>query len=306
VNAQALLEELCERIAAHANSSRLPIDGLSFASVDTETVPGSSIAKPIFALIAQGTKRIEFDSRTYDYGAGDFLVVSVDLPVTGHFVGATRDVPCLGMGIDLQPDVIASLVMEHAPEPYRLGSTGLRPLGVSRAPDALLDAAVRLLRLLDHPNDVPVMAPLIMREITWRLMTGSLGPVVRQLGFADSSFSQIGQAIRWIRDHPSASFRVEDLASKASMSVSTFHRHFRSLTTMSPLQFQKKVRLQQARLLLAGGSVDVAGAGFAVGYDSPSQFSREYRREFGAPPGQDAIRLRARPEPWQTQEMLSI
>jgi AraC-like DNA-binding protein len=120
---------------------------------------------------------------------------------------------------------------------------------------------------------------------------------------ADSSFSQVGRAIRWIREHPSAPFRVEELAEQASMSVSTFHRHFRSVTTLSPVQFQKKVRLQQARLLLLGEGIDVAGAGFAVGYDNPSQFSREYRREFGAPPGRDALQLRTQSPPWHMQDI---
>jgi AraC-like DNA-binding protein len=290
-----LIEELRRLIAVHAGRGGTPIDGLFLASVDAPTAPMSSIASPILAVVAQGAKRLVFDDRVYDYGAGDYLVVTVDLPVSGQFIEASKARPFLGIGLDLRPDVVASLLLQMSHERLRsadLPSAGAPPLAVSQAPADLLDAIVRLLRLLDHPDDVPVLAPLIEREIAWRLLTGSQGSVVRQIGLTDSSFSHVGRAIRWIRDHPSESFRVEELAEQASMSLSTFHRHFRAVTTMSPVQFQKKVRLQQARLLLIGGGLDVSGTGFAVGYDSPSQFIREYRREFGAPPGRDASRLR--------------
>ncbi|MCC6791284.1 MAG: AraC family transcriptional regulator [Thermomicrobiales bacterium] len=286
------IEELRGLIAAHAGRRATPIAGLQVASVDAPTAPRSSIASPILAVVAQGSKRIVFGERVYEYGAGDYLVVSVDLPITGQFVEASRERPFLGVGLDLRPDLIASLLMQTADERSRPTARSAPPLAASRAPAELLDAIVRLVRLLDHPADAPVLAPLIEREIVWRLMTGSQGAVVRQLGLTDSSFSRVGRAIRWIRDHPAEAFRVEELAMQASMSLSSFHRHFRAVTAMSPVQFQKKVRLQQARLLLIGDGLDVAGAAFSVGYDSPSQFIREYRREFGAPPGRDATRLR--------------
>ena len=290
-----MIEELCRLIAAHAHDDGLPIDGLRVASVDSPTLPLSTLAKPVLAVVAQGSKRLVFDDQVYEYGAGDYIVVSVDLPVTGQFVGASKEEPFLGVGLDLRPEVIASLLLEATPESLHSAnrsSMTVRPLDVDRASDALLEALVRLLRLLDRLEDVRVLAPLIEREIVWRLLSGRLGPMIRQIGLADSNFSSIRRAIRWIREHPAEPFRVEDLAERANMSVSTFHRHFRTVTTLSPVQFQKKVRLQQARLMLLGEGLDVAGAGYAVGYDSPSQFSREYRREFGAPPGQDAAQLR--------------
>ena len=157
----------------------------------------------------------------------------------------------------------------------------------------LLDAIVRLLRLLDHPADQALLAPMIEREILWRLITGEQGETVRQLGLADSNLSHIARAIRWIREHRADAIRVEHLARMAQMSVSAFHRNFQAATAMSPIQFQKQIRLQEARLLLVARPDDVAGVGFAVGYDSASQFSREYRRQFGSPPGRDAARLRA-------------
>ena len=175
----------------------------------------------------------------------------------------------------------------HPPAPAR------RPgIAVSDAPDELVDAAVRLLRLLDRPRDSAVLAPLIEREILWRLLTGEQGAVVRQLGLADSSLAHVARAVRWIRDHYAQPFRVEDVARVSGMSVSAFYRNFQAVTAMSPIQFQKQIRLQEARLLLATHPHDVTGVGHRVGYDSPSQFSREYRRQFGAPPSQDAARLR--------------
>ncbi|MGH8922471.1 MAG: AraC family transcriptional regulator, partial [Actinomycetes bacterium] len=168
-------------------------------------------------------------------------------------------------------------------------------MAVCDAPDELVDAAVRLLRLLDRPGDITVLAPLIKREILWRLITGEQGALVRQLGLADSSLTYVARAVRWIRDHFAQSFRVEDVAQLAGMSVSAFHRNFHAVTAMSPIQFQKQIRLQEARLLLATNPNDVTGIAYRVGYDSPSQFSREYRRQFGAPPSQDALRLRADP-----------
>ena len=154
---------------------------------------------------------------------------------------------------------------------------------------------VRLLRLLDRPRDIRVLAPLVTREILWRLITGEQGAIIRQLGLADSSLTHIARAVRWIRDHYAQSFRVEDVAQLSGMSVSAFYRNFQAVTAMSPIQFQKQIRLQEARLLLAARPTDVTGVGHLVGYDSPSQFSREYRRQFGAPPSQDAISLRTAP-----------
>jgi AraC-like DNA-binding protein len=163
---------------------------------------------------------------------------------------------------------------------------------VSAAPTELLDAVLRLLRLLERPRDLDVLAPLIKREILWWLMVAEQGATVRQLGLADSSLSHIARAVRWIREHYASTFRVEEVAELCGMSASAFYRNFQAVTAMSPIQFQKQIRLQQARLQLAAHPDDVAGVGFRVGYESPSQFSREYRRQFGAPPSQDAQRLR--------------
>jgi len=282
------MAELRSLIAAAARRER-PIDGVLLSYVDAPTPPMASLATPVFALVAQGRKRLAVGDQVFEYGAGDYLVVSVDLPVTGHFTEASREKPCLGVGLTLRPDAIAALLLEHRPEGATAG------LSVNRAPAELIDAVIRLLRVADDPEDRRVLAPMIEREVLWRLLRGPNGAAVRQIGLADSSLSHIARAIRWIRDHYTEPFRIEELAAMVGMSASAFHRHFRTVTAMTPIQFQKKIRLQEARLRLVGLGEDVTSAGYAVGYDSPSQFSREYRREFGTPPSRDATRLTAEP-----------
>jgi AraC-like DNA-binding protein len=287
------LRTLIERHARHGTTTAL--DGVLVSRVEDAAPSAGSMSGTLLALIAQGAKRLAVGDRVLEYRAGQYLVASVDLPVTGHFVGASPAEPALGFGLVLRPAVIATLMLERAAVPGRDGRGAATPAGiaVSDASDDLIDAAVRMLRLLDHPKDQAVLAPLIEREILWRLMTGEQGATVRQLGLADSSLSRVRKAMGWIRDHHADTIRIEDLADMSGMSVSTFHRNFRSVTAMSPIQFQKQIRLQEARLRLVIHPDDVAGAGYAVGYDSPSQFSREYRRQFGNPPGRDAADLRA-------------
>ena len=247
----------------------------------------------VLAVIAQGGKRLALGERFYDYGVGQYLIASVDLPVTGHVTDAAPGHPTLGFGMILEPAAIAELMLQAGPGDLPRSSGTARPgIAVSDAPDELLDAIVRLLRLLERPRDRRTLAPLIKREILWRLMTGEQSDAVRQLGLADSSLTHIRGAVRWIRENYARPFRVEEVAQISGMSVSAFHRNFQAVTGMSPIQFQKHLRLQAARLLLANRPKDITGVGLRVGYDSPSQFSREYRRLFGAPPSRDAVRLR--------------
>ena len=268
------------------------IDDVLISLVDQTGPPSSSTSGTVLALIARGAKRLALGDRVYEYRAGQYLVASVDLPVTGHFT----EVPALGFGLILQPSTIAELLLQAAPGDLPATGGGTPPaLAVSTASGELLDAVIRLLRLLDQPRDRAVLAPMIKREILWRLITGEQGAVVRQLGLADSSLSHIARAAGWIRDHHAEAFRVEHVAQLSGMSVSAFYRNFQAVTAMSPIQFQKQIRLQQARLLLATDPNDVAGISRRVGYDSPSQFSREYRRQFGTPPSRDAATLRGLP-----------
>jgi AraC-like DNA-binding protein len=288
------LDELRGLLARHARPDQsTAIDDVLISKVEQSTPPSRSMSGTVLALIAQGAKRIALGDRVYQYRAGQYLVASVDLPVTGQFTEASPDRPALGFGLILRPATVAELLLQAAPGDLPPAGGGAPSgMAVSDAPGELFGAAVRLLRLLDEPRDMTVLAPLIKREILWRLITGEQGAVVRQLGLADSSLTHVARAVRWIRDHYTQSFRVEDLAQLSGMSVSAFYRNFQAVTAMSPIQFQKQIRLQEARLLLATQPNDVTGISRRVGYDSPSQFSREYRRQFGAPPSQDTARLR--------------
>jgi AraC-like DNA-binding protein len=291
------LEELRALLARHARSNgTTAIDGVLVSKVEQPAPPSASMSGTVLALIAQGAKRIALGDRVYEYRAGQYLVASVDLPVIGHFIEASPELPALGFGLILQPSAVAEVLLQAIPRDIPpAGSVTPPGIAVSNVSDELLDAVVRLLRLLDHPRDATVLAPLVKREILWRLVTGEQGAVVRQLGLADSSLAHVARAVRWIRDHYTQAFRVEEVAQLSGMSVSAFYRNFQAVTAMSPIQFQKRIRLQEARLLLATHPHDVTGVGHRVGYDSPSQFSREYRRQFGAPPSQDAARLRGSP-----------
>lgn len=282
------LHEIQVLVARHAGSRHLAVPGLNLVSVDRRSEPTSSLAEPVFAFLAQGAKRIAIGEHVYDYGPGDYLVVPLDLPVTGQFTRASPDEPFLGLSLGLQPLAITGLLEDAGALPVAGHPGAPDPaLQVGRADPPLLDAIVRLLRLLDHPGDAVVLGPLLEREILWRLLNGPAGTLLREIGGGDSALAHVGRAVRWIRDHYPEAFKVQDLATQASMSVSSFHRHFRSATTMGPVQYQKKVRLQHARLLLASRPGDVTRVAHDVGYQSASQFTREYRREFGLPPTRD-------------------
>lgn len=292
------IDDLRALIDRHADRPGLPIEGVQLTKIREPTEPHSSVAEPIFVLVAQGSKRVGLGDRSYEYGAGQYLVVSVDLPISGNFAEPSPQRPFLAFGLRLRPAAVAALLLETAVDERSRGAAARNPrtgptgIAVSEADEDLLDAVVRLLRLLDRPADLPVLAPLLLKEILWRLVTGAQGPIVRQIGLADSSLSHIGHSIRWIREHYAESLRIEDLARLSSMSVSSFHRHFRAVTAITPIQFQKHIRLHEARTRLLGQESTVAEVGLAVGYDSASQFTREYRRYFGLPPGQDTVRLR--------------
>jgi AraC-like DNA-binding protein len=292
-----LLGELRSGIARHARAGlATPVDGFLLSAEERAGEPSPARTGTVMALIAQGAKRVALGMRTFDYRAGQYLVASIDLPITGHYVEASPDRPALGLGLVLEPAAIAGLLLESGSgeaSPPRSGAGTPSALGVADADNGLLDAAVRLVRLLDQPRDRDMLAPLVKKELLWRLLNGPMGPAMRQVALADSSLTQVSQAVQWITEHHAEAFRVEDLARSCGMSASAFHRSFQAVTAFSPVQFQKQVRLQQSRLLLLAGADDVATVGFRVGYESASQFSREYRRLFGLPPGRDAARLRA-------------
>lgn len=291
------LRELQSLIARHTPADggqwRNDTLGLMFSSIHRTQGPMQRVYEPLFALVVQGEKKLVLGENIFPCGEGTFIVVSVDLPITFQVTRATPHEPYMSLALTLKPAAIATLLLEASPSdraPAELGPVGM---GVSDAPAELLDAVVRLMRLLDQPRDLPVLAPIAEKEILWRLLCSEQGPRLRQIGLADSRLAQIGRAVRWMREHYREPTSVEQLARIAAMSVTSFHRHFRAVASMSPLQYLKALRLQEARAQLLARADDVAGVGHAVGYDSPSQFSREYKRAYGAPPGQDARLLRA-------------
>ena len=299
----ARLRELIPRHAGKGMTRTAVFPGVSVICSPTTTEPLGEVAEPALAVIAQGVKETALNGRTFSYGAGQFAIVSVELPVIGHIVQASGDEPFLAFVLELRPERIAALLLETAPAATaRPGAVNATPAGlaVSDASPALLDAIGRLLALLDAPDDAAALAAGVEREVLWRLITGPQGTTVRQIGMADSRLAHVARAIGWIRDHYDESLRVDELAALATMSVSSFHRHFRAVTSMTPIQLQKQIRLHEARARLLAEPGNVAGVGFAVGYDSPSQFSRDYRRIFGAPPSRDALTLREAAVPAST------
>ncbi|HLY05386.1 MAG TPA: AraC family transcriptional regulator [Rhizomicrobium sp.] len=250
------------------------------------TPPFASIYEPMLCLVLQGAKEVLIGDRRLRYDPATCFVASLALPASGRIVQASRDRPYLSVSLALDRKVLAELLAD-APAKSETNGTGF---GIGPVTPAVLDAWYRFLQLLDAPQDIAVLAPLIEREILYRLLGGPQGGVLRQVVTADARLLQIHQAINWIRTHYGEPMRIDTLSKLAGMSAASFHRHFKAVTTMSPLQYQKHLRLQHARRLLITNE-DAARAAFAVGYESASQFSREYARLFGAPPARDALRL---------------
>lgn len=285
----SLLPEMTDIVARHAppDLARSAVPGLRLYGSDAQTRMIAVAYDPMLCLVVCGAKQTILGETVYSYRAGDCLVVSAELPVCGSIVEA----PYRALSFDLNPATIAGLMLEiDAPalsdQPPPIG------IQVTRLEDELLEPMARLLRLLDRPGEIALMTPMIERELVWRLLHSRHAATVRQIGSGESRLSGVSRAISWIRAHYAEPIRLETLADMAGMSLSTFHRHFRTVTTMSPLQFHKQVRLREARARLLTGLDGAAETGFAVGYDSPSQFSREYTRQFGLPPGRDAARMR--------------
>lgn len=284
----SFLLEMADIVGRHAppDLSRSVVPGLRLYGSVVPTRMVTVSYDPMLCLVVAGAKQTILGETVYSYQTGDCLVVAAELPVCGSII----ETPYRALSFDLNPTTIAGLMLEMNVSV----TTDQPPAGVqvTRLEDELLDPMARLLRLLDRPGEIALMTPMIERELVWRLLHSRHAPTVRQIGSTESRLSGVSRAIRWIRAHYAEPIRLDDLSDLAGMSLSTFHRHFRTVTTMSPLQFHKQVRLQEARARLLGGGQGAAETGFAVGYDSASQFSREYARQFGLPPARDARRIR--------------
>jgi AraC-like DNA-binding protein len=290
------MQEIATTLARHATDDITPtsVPGLTlyrFSRGRSADMP--LIYTPMVCVMALGEKHVVLGNRIFRYSANDYLLSSLDLPVTGTILRSSEERPYLSLSLAIEPAVLSEMVLNLPSSPQPASPSCALAIGHVDAP--LHDACLRLVRLLDDPSMIATLAPLITREIFYRLLRGQHGSMLCQ-SFANSGrTAQIANAMRWIRGHFDEPFSSETLAQTVHMSVPSLNRHFRAVTAMSPLQYQKHVRLQEARRLLIAEGQDAATAAFKVGYASPSQFSREYARAFGASPRADAERLRYAP-----------
>ncbi|HTV01951.1 MAG TPA: AraC family transcriptional regulator [Luteitalea sp.] len=287
------LAGLLRRLAVREGMHPTRVPRLSVIRYDRAGEPMPTVYAPSICVVAQGSKVVRLGTDRFSYDPSRFIVASVDLPVMSHVEEASPDAPYLCMSLEFAPKEIAAVVLDAELEAADDGPPA-RGMFVGDATPALLDAVVRLTQLAETPDDIAALAPLVEREILYRLLRGPDGWRLRQMARGQGQARRIARAIAWIKAHFAEPLRVEALARDVNMSVSSFHAHFKHVTAMSPLQYQKQMRLQEARRLLMSDDVDAATAGHLVGYESPSQFSREYRRAYGVPPATDArVALRA-------------
>lgn len=288
------LKEL-RRLAAAKARNRMTESGIPRVAMVQGKIPAhelSAVYDPMINLVLQGSKSMTVGSRTLHYAPGSYFVMSVDLPAVGTVQPSEAGEPYLAVALTLQPSVVANLIAD-LPESACGEKTG-PAFSVACVTPELMDAWVRMLRLMESPGDVPALAPAYEREILYRVLQGPHGAMLRDIAMPDSAIARVTLAIHRIRRDFAEPLRIETLAEVAAMSVSAFHRHFKSVTALSPLQYQKRVRLLQARTLLVVNGKNVTSAAFEVGYESATQFSREYARAFGLPPGRDAEQILAK------------
>lgn len=250
----------------------------------------AAVYEPMVNLILSGWKTMTVGDRTLRYDPATYFVMSVDLPAVGAVYPADSGEPYLAVNLTIRPAVVTALLADMPkPAGARLYNSAF---SVAPVTVDLLDAWVRMFRLMDRPDEIPALAPSYEREILFRVLQGPMGWMLRDIAMPDTALSRIGVTIRWIRENFAHPLRVDALAEMAALSVSAFHRHFKAATALSPLQYQKHVRLLHARSLLVAGEGNATSVAFNVGYESPTQFSREYARQFGLPPSRDAARFR--------------
>ncbi len=269
------------------------VPGLHLYRRTAVTEPYSGMYEPCVCVVAQGAKQAVSGGRAYTYDARHFLITAIDMPTMVKIAEASPQKPYLGLVLKLDLREVSRLMVDSKLPPPREQSG--RGIATGEITLPLLTAFQRLLDLTREPKDIPVLAPLLRREILYRLLTGDQGARLRQIASAGSQGNQVAQAIDWLKGNYNKPLRIENLAAQVYMSPSTFHHHFRALTAMSPLRYQKWLRLNEARRLMLTEKFDAATAAMEVGYESPSQFSREYSRQFGAPPLRDIKDLRRQP-----------
>lgn len=287
-----LLHTVRRYLEAHADATGIahtPIAGLTSIRSATPSGLVHAISKPLVCLVLQGTKQVTMGASSFTFGAGDSLLITADVPIVSQITTASAEAPYMSLVLDLDLALIADLAMQMGP-----AATGeAMPVRVDPTDAEVADAALRLMRLLDRPAAVPVLHGQLLREIHYWLLCGRHGADIRRLGWPDSHASRVARAVAVLRADYARPLPVERLAAAAGMSPSSFHQHFRSVTSLSPLQFQKQLRLIEARRRMLAEGVTVSVAAFAVGYESVSQFTREYRRMFGQPPARETQAARS-------------
>lgn len=301
-----LYAALAERIAQTVKSTQdvaTAVSNLSFFRRDTPTGPCACMVEPGIVLVVQGAKQMITSDNAYTYDTQHFLITALDLPASSQVLEASPKQPCLGLVLKLDLRLISELIAQgNLAPPFQRAPGGC--IGLGTITPALLEPFVRLLDLLDEPHALPVLAPLIQREIHFRLLMSDQADRLMQIASAGSQSQRIARAITWLKDNYALPLRIDELAARAQMSTSSLHHHFRQMVAMSPLQYQKWLRLNEARRLMLNEDQDAANAAYHVGYESPSQFSREYTRMFGTPPKRDIQALRRRSgEAGVSQEM---
>ncbi|CRM32594.1 L-rhamnose operon regulatory protein RhaS [Pseudomonas sp. 37 R 15] len=285
-----LIQSIDSRIQAPGDCP-MPIPGLGFYRRERPAAPVVCMVEPSIVLVVQGKKQLWVGGEGYPYDTSRFLVTSLDIPANSEVLAASAEQPCLGLTFKLDLRMLAELIAQGDLPPTRERAM-MKGVGIGSVTGGMLAAFARLVALLDEPEAIAVLAPLIQREIHYRLLQSDQAGRLRQICSVDGQGYRIAKAIDWLKLNFDSALRVEELAARVQMSAATFHHHFRQLTSMSPLQYQKWLRLNEARRLMLNEHQDVSSAAFKVGYESPSQFSREYSRLFGVPPRRDIAALR--------------
>lgn len=284
-----------EKATEGTNRLDTDIKGLSLHRWHHPTDPTSYMLAPSICLIGQGRKQVVVGEDTFFYDSSQFLITSIDLPVVSRILEASEDQPYLGLTMEIDFRALSQLILENPAHIARQPFDKSLGIAVNDIDPPLMDAFNRLLDLVGEPEDSTALGPLIQREILYRLLKGEQGPRLRNMAASGQNGYRVSKTIEWLKEHYKESMKVDEMASRAGLSVSAFHHHFRAMTAMTPLQYQKRMRLSEARRLMLTEHVDASRAAFQVGYESPSQFSREYSRMFGAPPMQDIRKLVQQP-----------
>ncbi|WP_248928441.1 AraC family transcriptional regulator [Paenibacillus hamazuiensis] len=288
----AQLSNLIEKFTAQDGVHSTIISSLELIRSSTTTLPVLRVHEPALCIVTQGSKVVMLEQERYSYGPSNYLVVSVDLPISAQITEASPENPYLCIRLKLEPMQIFDILKESSSESIKKREMR-RGIFVTETNQSIIDAVIRLIHLLETPEDVPILGPLIIREIYYRVLKGEQGDYLRQIALDGSNMQRIVRVINQIKNNYAAPLHIEELAHSIHMSPASLFRHFKEVAAMSPLQYQKKIRLLEARRLLLSEAIDAAEAGFRVGYESPSQFSREYRRMFGMPPVSDIKQLQS-------------